>query len=108
MSDQNDDEGIGKCCHCGLPIHRSENGVRHYGDRIAHSENRCYWLLRERVSQAKGLLRETQAEIGQQCSVIYNSYVDQRYGEVVDPEMKAELEKLDSLFRRVDAFLQGN
>lgn len=39
------------CGKCGLPIHDSESGVRHFGTSQAHSENRCVELLKSRVSE---------------------------------------------------------
>jgi len=47
-----------KCGMCGLPIHPSESGVRHFGTFVAHSESRCIDLLR-------GRLEDQQASIGE-------------------------------------------
>ena len=41
------------CGVCGLPIHESETGIRHFGFYIAHSQNRCIYLLRAKVDEEK-------------------------------------------------------
>lgn len=33
------------CGKCRLPVHKSESGVRNFGTHIAHSEERCLYLL---------------------------------------------------------------
>lgn len=41
------------CGHCGLPIHKSESGIRHFGHFTAHSEARCLELLKADLSEAR-------------------------------------------------------
>ena len=41
------------CGVCGLPIHESETDIRHFGFYIAHSQNRCIYLLRAKVDEEK-------------------------------------------------------
>lgn len=45
-----------KCGKCGLPIHKSEVGVRHMGFTQAHSEGRCIELLRMRIDKLRAAL----------------------------------------------------
>lgn len=40
-----------RCGNCGLPIARTETGIRHFGVSLAHSEHRCLDLLRAEIAR---------------------------------------------------------
>ena len=52
-----------KCGVCGLPIHPSESGVRHFGFYTAHADYRCVELLKSRAETAEQALSASQKEV---------------------------------------------
>jgi hypothetical protein len=41
----------------------SETGLRYYGNRVAHSENRCLDLLRQQLADSEARVKELEALI---------------------------------------------
>jgi hypothetical protein len=76
------------CGKCGLPIHRAETGLRHFGYYIAHDEDRCLELLHSQLQQAREE-RDTEvrafadgviALITAEQKIMCSSYSIHRYG----------------------------
>lgn len=51
------------CGKCGLEIHDSELGVRHFGHFTAHQEDRCIELLRQQLEQAQAWVAELESAL---------------------------------------------
>lgn len=57
------------CGKCGIEIHSSETGLRHYGHFTAHSEQRCVALLQEQLSTLRAQLTQSQAELAEVIAI---------------------------------------
>ena len=62
------------CGKCGLPIHPGETGLRHFGTFTAHSEDRCVWLLQDRIRQLSGEIEDAKVDLDAYIEALVQCY----------------------------------